>query len=98
MQQNKPKLEKMLKLAGKMNNPVLSYNTALFLNSPQDQENILRECGLEALAELSHQAHSGELTERLKALGSRELQPLAAEGELDFSNWPHNVVEEEEEA
>jgi len=40
----------MLKLSSKMNNPILAFNTALFLNSAHEQENILRDCGLEALA------------------------------------------------
>lgn len=80
LQQNRPKLEKMMKLSTKMNNPILAYSTALFLNSANQQENILRDCGLEALAELSHQAHSGELTDRLKALGSAPLNPIKPEG------------------
>jgi coatomer protein complex subunit alpha (xenin) len=54
LQQNKPKLEKILKLAGKTNNTVLAFNSALFLNSPADQQQILRDCGLNALAELAH--------------------------------------------
>jgi len=33
LQQNKQKLEKMVKLAQKMNNPILGYNAALFLNN-----------------------------------------------------------------
>lgn len=62
LQQNRPKLEKMMKLASKMNNPVLAFNSALFLNNPIEQENILRDCGLEALAELAHETNSGELS------------------------------------
>jgi hypothetical protein len=86
----------MMKLAGKMNNSVLAYNAALFLNSASEQENILRESGLESLAELAHQASSGDLSERLRSLGSGELRSVQPEGEVDFSNWPHNVVDEEE--
>jgi len=44
----------MLKLASKMNNPVLGYNAALFLNNQEEQHTILRDCGLEALAELAN--------------------------------------------
>jgi len=40
----------MLKLSQKMNNPVLGYNAALFLNSNVEQQSILRDCGLDALA------------------------------------------------
>ena len=50
LQQNRPKMEKILKLAGKMNNSILAYNSALFLNTPADQQQILRDCGLNALA------------------------------------------------
>jgi coatomer protein complex subunit alpha (xenin) len=95
LQQNRPKLEKIMKLATKINNSVLAFNSALFLNSQQDQIQILRDCGLNALAELAHEAHSGHLSERLKALGSRPLTPVQPEGEVDFSNWPHNEEERE---
>ena len=46
---------------------------------------------------MTHEVRTAELSERLKALGSGELTPLQPEGELDFSNWPHNVIEEEED-
>ena len=46
LQGNKPKTEKIMKLATKNNNPVLSFNAALFLDAQDEQENILRECGL----------------------------------------------------
>jgi hypothetical protein len=50
----------MLKLSLKMNNPILAYNTALFLNNKNEQEEILRSCGLIGLAELSQEAHNLE--------------------------------------
>jgi coatomer protein complex subunit alpha (xenin) len=37
LQHNRPKLEKILKLANKTGNAVLAFNSALFLNSPGDQ-------------------------------------------------------------
>jgi coatomer subunit alpha len=54
LQQNRPKLEKILKLANKNGNSVLALNSSLFLNSAADQQQVLRDCGLNALAELSH--------------------------------------------
>lgn len=96
LQNNKPKIEKIMKLANKNNNPVLAFNSALLLGAQEEQETILRECGLESLAELTHEARTGDLSDRLKALGSGELTPIEPEGELDFSNWPHNIIEEEE--
>jgi coatomer subunit alpha len=96
LQNNTPKLDKILKLATKTNNSVLAFNAALFLNNHQEQTHILRDAGLIALAELAHEAQSGSLSDRLKALGSRPLTPLSPEGEVDFSNWPHNEEEREE--
>lgn len=49
----------MLKLSQKMNNPILGYNAALFLNNHEQQQNILRDCGLDALAELANEASNG---------------------------------------
>ncbi len=95
LQHNKPKIEKIMKLANKSNNIVLAYNAALFLGAQEEQENILRDCGLEALAEMAHQTRTGDVSQRLRALGVGELNPIEPEGELDFSNWPHNVIEEE---
>jgi len=43
---------------------------------------------------MAHQISSGDLSDRLKALGASKLTPIKPEGELDFSNWVHNVVEE----
>lgn len=37
-----------------MGNSVLAFNSALLLNSPNDQQAILRDCGLNSLAELAH--------------------------------------------
>lgn len=95
LQHNKPKIEKIMKLANKSSNIVLAYNAALFLGAQEEQENILRDCGLEALAEMAHQTRTGDVSQRLRALGVGELNPIEPEGELDFSNWPHNVIEEE---
>lgn len=95
LQHNKPKIEKIMKLANKSSNIVLAYNAALFLGAQEEQENILRDCGLEALAEMAHQTRTGYVSQRLRALGVGELNPIEPEGELDFSNWPHNVIEEE---
>ena len=69
----------MIKLADKINNPILAYNAALLLNQPQHQEQILRDCGLDALAELAAEANSGELSQRMKALGSRPLESMQPE-------------------
>ena len=44
----------MLKIAHKNNNPVLAFNASLFLGQEEEQENILRDCGMESLAELAH--------------------------------------------
>jgi len=52
----------MMKLAGKINNPVLAFNASLFLNSPQDQQQILKDCGYEGLAELANEAETGDLS------------------------------------
>jgi coatomer subunit alpha len=76
LQHNKPKIEKIMKLANKSNNSVLAFNSALFLGAEEDQENLLRECGLEALAELAHQTTTGDLSDRLRALGSGELRSV----------------------
>jgi coatomer protein complex subunit alpha (xenin) len=97
LQQNRPKLEKILKLGSKTNNSILAFNSALFLNSQLDQIQILRETGLHSLAELAHEAQSGDLSDRLKALGSRPLTPVEPEGEVDFSNWPHTEEEREDD-
>jgi len=43
----------MTKLASKLNNPILAYNAALFINNSDEKQQILRDCGLEALAELA---------------------------------------------
>lgn len=59
-----------MKLANKNNNPVLAFNSALLLGADEEQENLLRDYGMEALAELAHQARTGDLSDRLKALGS----------------------------
>ena len=56
LQHNHPKLEKMIKLAGKLKNSVLAYNAALFLNSPAEKQQILRDCGLNSLAEMAAEA------------------------------------------
>jgi coatomer protein complex subunit alpha (xenin) len=90
LQHNKPKLEKLMKLANKLNNKILAFNSAIFLNSFEEQQQILRDCGLEALAELAHEANSGDLSNRLVNLKSRKLETINPEGEVDFSNWHHN--------
>lgn len=77
LQHNTPKLDKILKLANKTGNSVLAFNAALFLNNHQEQIHILRDAGLNALAELAHEAQSGSLSDRLKALGSQPLTPLS---------------------
>lgn len=46
LQSNTEKLQKMLKIAKKMNNNVLAYNTGIFLNNSETYENVLREAGL----------------------------------------------------
>jgi coatomer subunit alpha len=79
LQNNKKNIEKVMKLANKNGNMVLSYNAALFLGAEEEQENMLRDCGLEALAELAHQARTGDLSDRLKALGSGELTSVQPE-------------------
>ena len=70
LQHNSKNIEKVMKLATKNSNPVLAFNCALLTSNDEEQESILRECGLESLAELAHEARSGELSDRLKALGS----------------------------
>ena len=97
LQHNRPKLQKIHKLATKTGNTVLAFNSALFLNNPAEQQQILRECGLSSLAQLANEARSENISERLKSLGSSPLIPVAPEGELDFSNWPHNEEQKEEE-
>lgn len=72
LQHNVPKLEKMMKLANKLNNKVLAYNSALFLNNADEQQQLLRDCGLDALAEMAAEAQSGG-SERLRSLKSRIL-------------------------
>lgn len=79
LQNNKKNIEKVMKLANKNNNPVLAFNCALLTGNEEDQENILRDCGLESLAEMGHEARTGELSDRLKALGSGELIPIRPE-------------------
>lgn len=49
----------MTKIAKKTNNPILAYNTNMYLNNSENIENILREAGMEALAEISRNAFSG---------------------------------------
>ena len=59
LQNNKKNIEKVMKIAHKNSNPVLAFNASLFLGQAEEQENIMRECGLESLAELAHEARSG---------------------------------------
>ena len=43
---------------------------------------------MESLAELAHDARTGDLSERLKALGSEQLTPVQPEQEEpDTSDW-----------
>ena len=79
LQHNHKNIDKVMKLAQKNNNPVTAFNSALFLGDDEQKENILRDCGLDSLAELAHEARSGDISERLKALGSGELQPIQAQ-------------------
>jgi len=65
-----------MKLANKSNNLVLAFNATLFLGAEEEQESILRECGMDALAEMAHQARTADLSDRLKALGSGELSRI----------------------
>jgi coatomer protein complex subunit alpha (xenin) len=53
LQGNTQKLEKVQKLVGKMNNPMMAFNVALFLNKHEEMEKILRECGFDQLAVLT---------------------------------------------
>ena len=46
LQSNKKNIEKVMKLAHKNSNPVLAFNASLFLGQEEEQENLLRECGL----------------------------------------------------
>ena len=50
LENNHKNIEKVMKLAHKNNNPVLAFNSALFLGQEEEQESILRDCGMEALA------------------------------------------------
>jgi hypothetical protein len=43
----------MFKLSTKIQNPMLAFNSALFLNNRESIEQILRDSGLENLAELA---------------------------------------------
>ncbi len=75
LQGNAQKLEKVGKLVGKMNNPMLAFNVALFLNKHEEMERILRECGFDQLAVLTEEARqdASEHSELLKRLGSGQL-------------------------
>lgn len=93
LQNNTEKLVKMLKLAKKMNNSILSFNSNLYLNNGEIYEEILREAGLEALAQLSREAYNAEAKPSgiLSKLKSRPLTPVQPIGEDNFANWPHNI-------
>ena len=99
LQGNREKMEKMQTLTKKMNNQMLGFNTALFLNDAEEKQVILRDLGLGELAALSSEAQSDpeEQSELLKRLGSRPLEPVELEGQANFENWPHNEVDEEGE-
>jgi hypothetical protein len=72
-------LEKVLRIANKQDNKILAFNSALFLNNLEEQQHILRDCGLNALAELSSQISLGDLSERLKLLKCAKLTPVTPE-------------------
>ena len=98
LQGNQEKMEKMLKLTKKINNQMLSFNTALFLNNSEEKQGLLRDLGLSELAALSAEAENdpSEQSDLLKRLGSRPLELVELEGEANFENWPHNEVEEDD--
>lgn len=50
LQSNTKQLEKITKIAKKTKNPILGFNSSLFLNDREQMEETLRESGLQKLA------------------------------------------------
>lgn len=98
LQSNTEKLTKLARITKKSNNLILAFNSNLFLNNQEGVEEILRDVGLNKLAQLSHEAQNPEsLGPLLKKLKSRPLTPCEPVGEDNTANWPHVVEDQEEE-
>jgi hypothetical protein len=98
LQYNIEKLQKVYKIAKKTNNTILAFNSNVFINNGEIYEELLRDSGLESLAELAREAHGKQVkkNELLARLKSRTLKTGVPVGEMNFTNWPHNVEEEED--